>query len=87
MNTYFADLHIHIGRTESGRPVKITGSKSLTIDSILREASQEKGLDLIGVIDCHVPEVIQTLKQRVSNGDCTELTEGGVRFERTTLLL
>ncbi|KGA96683.1 hypothetical protein AJ85_17965 [Alkalihalobacillus alcalophilus ATCC 27647 = CGMCC 1.3604] len=87
MKTIFADLHIHIGRTESGRPVKITGSKSLTIDRILYEASEEKGIDMIGVIDCHVPEILQTLEKRVQQGTCTEHPGGGVVFNQTSLLL
>lgn len=27
MKTIYADLHIHIGRTYTGKPVKITGPK------------------------------------------------------------
>jgi hypothetical protein len=30
MYDYYVDLHIHIGRTESGKPVKISGSRDLT---------------------------------------------------------
>ena len=29
MYEIFADLHIHIGRAENGKPVKITAAKSL----------------------------------------------------------
>ncbi|WP_457548407.1 hypothetical protein, partial [Bacillus altitudinis] len=35
MREFFADIHIHIGRTRTGRAVKITGARSLTIDQIL----------------------------------------------------
>ncbi|RSK26802.1 TIGR00375 family protein [Bacillus sp. HMF5848] len=87
MNTYYADLHIHIGRTESGKPVKITASKDLTIENILLTASEEKGIDIIGVIDCHVPEVISHLKTLLTNGNCYEDTAGGIHFKNTTLLL
>ncbi|KYG27584.1 endonuclease Q family protein [Alkalihalobacillus trypoxylicola] len=87
MKTYFADFHIHIGRTNSGRPVKITASPSLTLENILYEASQEKGIDIVGVIDCHVPEVLDTLSQLIKSGTCLELDEGGIRFLDTTLLL
>lgn len=87
MNSYFADLHIHIGQTTSGKPVKITASRTLTLENILVEASEHKGIDIIGVIDCHVPEVIVTLKKLIENGDCIELEEGGIRFQNTTLIL
>ena len=47
LKDYYADLHIHIGRTASGRAVKITGSKTLTLANILETASVRKGLDII----------------------------------------
>jgi PHP family Zn ribbon phosphoesterase len=57
MNPYYVDLHIHIGRTESGLPVKITGSRDLTFFNIAYESSVRKGIDMIGIIDCHAPSV------------------------------
>lgn len=86
MNHYFVDLHIHIGRTESGRAVKITGSKDLTLKNILKTASSQKGLDLIGIIDCHSPEVICEMEQLIEEEKMVELPEGGLRFEKTTLI-
>jgi uncharacterized protein (TIGR00375 family) len=83
----YADLHIHIGRTNKGRPVKITGSKSLTLRNILQHASNRKGLHLIGIIDCHSPEVLLEIAELVEHGIVTELPEGGLRFKQTTLLL
>lgn len=83
---YYADLHIHIGQTKSGKPVKITGSKSLTLDRILETASTRKGLDLIGVIDCHSPEVLQEMEQMVEREELLELADGGLRFQKTTLI-
>ena len=87
LNSYFADLHIHIGRDQKGRPVKITGAKTLTLTNILQEASQHKGMDLIGVIDCHVPAVQDEIIHLISDGKARELTGGGIRFENVTLLL
>ena len=29
MNEIFADLHVHIGRSENGKPIKITAARSL----------------------------------------------------------
>lgn len=87
MRHFYADLHIHIGRTASGKPVKITGSKTLTLHNILHYASNQKGLDLIGVIDCHSPEILYELEVLVNRGEMVELAEGGLRYEQTTLIL
>ncbi len=83
---YYADLHIHIGRTVSGRAVKITGSKTLTLDRILETASARKGLDIIGIIDCHSPEVIEEMTKMIEQGELEELAEGGLRFQETMLI-
>ncbi|MBS4173350.1 endonuclease Q family protein [Bacillus sp. FJAT-49736] len=87
MNNYFVDLHIHIGRTKTGKPVKITASKSLTLTNILKAAKFPKGLDIIGVIDCHSPEVIAEIEDLLFSGDLRELEEGGFRFQETVTLI
>ncbi|WP_191560907.1 endonuclease Q family protein [Metabacillus idriensis] len=87
MNTYFADLHIHIGRTRSGKPVKITASNQLTLETIFIEASEHKGMDIIGIIDCHVPEILETLEQGLQEGIWTEIAGGGIQFKQTTMIL
>ncbi|BDH63347.1 hypothetical protein MTP04_34770 [Lysinibacillus sp. PLM2] len=86
MKQYFADLHIHIGRTETGKPVKITGSRNLTLKNILETASSRKGLDIIGIIDCHSPEVIEEMKALINKGEMQELNGGGLQFKTTTLI-
>ncbi|MEK4131071.1 endonuclease Q family protein [Solibacillus sp. FSL W8-0474] len=83
----YADLHIHIGRTQNGRAVKITGSNNLTLTNILETATSRKGLDLIGIIDCQSPEVLDEIEQLVREQKAIELPEGGVRFKKTTLIL
>lgn len=87
MQTYYADFHVHIGRTDSGRPVKITGANTLTMPRIMQEASERKGIDMVGVIDSHVPEVLTQLKTFKKNGIVTEHEEGGIKFGQTTVLL
>ncbi|TDL82485.1 endonuclease Q family protein [Peribacillus frigoritolerans] len=87
MNTFFADLHIHIGRTRSGKPVKITASNKLTLENILIEASEHKGMDIIGIIDCHVPEILDTLEQGLNEGLWTQHNEGGIQFKQSTMIL
>lgn len=83
---YFADLHIHIGRTESGKPVKITGSRNLTLKNILDTASAKKGLDIVGIIDCHSPEVIEEIESLVTKREMEQLSDGGLRYQNTTLI-
>ncbi|RDU34992.1 TIGR00375 family protein [Neobacillus piezotolerans] len=80
MARYFADLHIHIGRTKSGRPVKITGAKSLTFSNIISHARNEKGLDMIGIIDCHSPEVIEEIEGLIESGEMAEQAGGGLLY-------
>ncbi|MEE4534236.1 TIGR00375 family protein [Bacillus velezensis] len=87
MKTIYADLHIHIGRTYTGKPVKITGAKTLTLHRILEEASEGKGIELLGIIDCHSPEVIEEIERGIDEGRYRELKEGGIRYRNTTLLL
>lgn len=83
----FADLHIHIGRDYKGNHVKISASHQLKLENILIEASRYKGIELIGIIDCHAPNVLYELKQLLDEGKAKELKEGGIRFEDVTLLL
>ncbi|WP_188453732.1 endonuclease Q family protein [Virgibacillus oceani] len=87
MNSYFADMHIHIGRDMYNKPVKITGAKSLTLTNILKEASRNKGIHMVGVIDSHAPAVQEEIKQLITEGKAEELKDGGIRFEKVTLLL
>ncbi|MTH52263.1 TIGR00375 family protein [Bacillus mangrovi] len=83
----FADLHVHIGSTKSGKPVKITASCSMTLSSILQASSEEKGMDMIGIIDAHVPEVLLEARELMQAGECDELPGGGIRFKNTVLIL
>jgi len=80
MERYFADLHIHIGRTWTGKPVKITGAKTLTFTNIIEHARDEKGLNIIGIIDCHSPEVIAEMESLIASGDMAEHPGGGLLF-------
>jgi len=86
MQDFYADLHIHIGRTLSGRAVKITGSKTLTLARILETSSARKGLEIIGIIDSHSPEVMDEMAKMIEQGELKELEQGGLRFQETTLI-
>jgi uncharacterized protein (TIGR00375 family) len=87
MNPYYVDLHIHIGRTESGLPVKITGSRDLTFYNIARESAMRKGIDMIGIIDCHAPSVQEEIMAYLHRGEMEELAGGGIRYKQSTIIL
>jgi len=72
----FADLHIHIGRTESGLPVKISAARNLTFHEIVREAAHRKGLDMIGIIDAHSPPVQEEIPGDWSGGSTGKIPGG-----------
>ncbi|KAA9026195.1 endonuclease Q family protein [Niallia endozanthoxylica] len=86
MNQYYTDLHIHIGRTKSGRAVKITGAKSLTFSNIIDHARDKKGLNMIGIIDCHSPEVILEMEEHMAAGELIELAGGGLSYGGLTII-
>ncbi|GGM22336.1 hypothetical protein GCM10011351_05290 [Paraliobacillus quinghaiensis] len=87
LKSIYADLHIHIGRDQNNRPVKITGAKSLTLTNILIEASRHKGIQMVGIIDSHVPAVQQEIEALLKNNQAIELEDGGIKFEGVTLIL
>ena len=63
----YADLHIHVGRTSRAAPVKTTASPRLNLESIVKTAEQ-KGLQLVGLVDAACSGVLQDLKELVENG-------------------
>ncbi|MFJ7725475.1 endonuclease Q family protein [Neobacillus sp. NPDC097160] len=86
MNRYYVDLHIHIGRTWTGKPVKITGAKSLTFTNIIEHARHEKGLNMVGIIDSHSPEVILEMESLIESGEIVEHPDGGLVFGDLTVI-
>jgi uncharacterized protein (TIGR00375 family) len=88
MKEYFLDLHIHIGRTKGGQAVKITASRDLTLFSIIREAAERKGIDIIGIIDASSPPVLDEFRELVKRGELTPLDRGGLSYQgKVTILL
>lgn len=87
LSSFFADLHIHIGRTGKGAPVKISGSRDLTFANIAKEAAERKGIQLVGIIDCHSPGVQEDIEASLKQGEMRELPDGGIAYKETTLLL
>ncbi len=83
----YADLHIHIGRNSAGRQVKITASADLTLENILTECVERKGIELIGIIDCACTGVLKDMRELIARGDLKELPEGGLLHRKKVVLI
>jgi len=82
------DLHVHIGRSNSGDPIKITASRDLTFANIARECKYRKGIDLVGIVDCASPEVIDDISQLINSGEMKTLKDGGLIYQdQVTIIL
>lgn len=81
MNEIFADLHVHIGRSENGKPIKITGARSLNFANIAKECYERKGIDVVGIIDCASPYVIEDIENFLKTGEAYELKDGGIIYK------
>ncbi|WLD91904.1 endonuclease Q family protein [Alkalihalobacillus sp. AL-G] len=86
MKHFFADLHIHLGSTYHGKPVKISASSNLTLPNVLNTAFLVKGMQIVGIIDCHVPEVIEELEQMIEDNELYEHEEGGLIYKNGCLI-
>ncbi len=81
MQEIFADLHVHIGRSEKGKPIKITAAKSLNFANIAKECSDRKGIQIVGIIDCASPYVIDDIEEFLKTGEAYEITDGGIIYK------
>ncbi len=81
MYEVFADLHIHIGRSENNKPIKITAARSLNFANIAKECSDRKGINIAGVIDCASPYVIEDIENFLKTGEAYEIEDGGIIYK------
>ena len=70
MKEVFADMHVHIGRSENGKPIKITAARSLNFANIADECYLRKGIEMVGIIDCASPYVIQDIINFLNSRRC-----------------
>ena len=77
----YADMHVHIGRTENGKPIKITGARSLNFANIAKECAERKGINMVGIIDCASPYVIEDIENFLKSGDAYEIEDGGIIYK------
>ena len=87
MNEVFADLHIHIGRSEKGKPIKITAARSLNFANIAKECYERKGIQVVGVIDCASPYVIEDIENFLKTGEAYEIEDGGIIYKDKVCIL
>ncbi|QDR80786.1 endonuclease Q family protein [Sporomusa termitida] len=87
LKQYFADLHIHVGMSESGKWVKIPTSRQLTVRGILSEATDRKGMNIIGIVDALSPLVLADIKKLTAEGLLVPVPNGGYLYKEKTLLL
>ena len=87
MYEIFADLHVHIGRSENGKPIKITAARSLNFANIAKECADRKGINIVGIIDCASPYVIEDIEDFLKTGEAYELEDGGIIYKDKVCIL
>ena len=87
MYEIFADLHVHIGRAENGKPIKITAAKTLNFANIAKECAEKKGIQVVGIIDCASPYVIEDIEKFLETGEAYELQDGGIIYKDKVCIL
>ena len=81
MYEVFADLHVHIGRSENNKPIKITAARSLNFANIAKECRDRKGIDIVGIIDCASPYVIEDIENFLKTGEAYEIKDGVIIYK------
>ena len=81
MYEVFADMHIHIGRSENNKPIKITAARSLNFANIAKECVERKGINIAGIIDCASPYVIEDIENFLKTGEAFEIEDGGIIYK------
>ena len=87
MREVFADLHVHIGRSENGKPIKITAAKSLNFANIAKECADRKGIQIVGIIDCASPYVLEDIENFLKTGEAYEIEDGGIIYKDKVCIL
>ena len=87
MYEVFADLHVHIGRSENNKPIKITAARSLNFANIAKECYEKKGINIVGIIDCASPYVISDIEEFLKTGSAYELEDGGIIYKDKVCIL
>lgn len=86
MRRIYGDLHIHIG-SAGGKPVKITASRKLDLNTILFVDAPRKGLEMVGVVDAGSPLVLAEIEAMLAEGRLKELPAGGLLADNGVVLI
>lgn len=81
MKEYYVDLHVHVGRSSKGEEVKKATAANLTFENIAFESYHRKGIDVIGVVDCASPYIIEDIEELLDRGEIKEKEVGGRRVK------
>ena len=87
MYEVFADLHVHIGRSENNKPIKITAARSLNFANIAKECADRKGINIVGIIDCASPYIISDIEKFLQNGEAYEIENGGIIYKNKVCII
>ncbi len=87
MEKYFVDLHVHIGRSENNKPIKITAAKSLNFANIAKECVERKGINIVGIVDCGSPYIQQDIQDFLNKGEAYEIEQGGIIYKDSLCII
>ncbi len=87
MNKYYVDLHVHIGRSSGGMEIKKATANNLTFENIAHESLYKKGINVIGVVDCISPYVLEDIDALVARGELVEKQKGGMEYRGSQTLI
>ena len=87
MEEYFVDLHVHIGRSENNKPIKITAARSLNFVNIAKECVERKGINIVGIVDCGSPYVQEDIEKFLATGEAYEIPDGGIIYKDSLCII
>lgn len=82
MQEYYVDIHVHIGKSSGGREIKRATANNLTFENIAYESRYRKGINVIGVVDCISPYVIEDIENMMEKGEIIESPKGGMEYKK-----
>ncbi|HWI65078.1 MAG TPA: endonuclease Q family protein [Symbiobacteriaceae bacterium] len=88
LSEVYLDLHIHLGWAGApGGGVKIPAARDLTLENILIECRERKGIGMVGVIDAATTGALEDLERLLADGKVAELPGGGLSFGGSVTLI
>ncbi len=81
----YADLHIHVGYTTSGW-VKMASTRRMTLDGILTQCAERKGVEVAGIVDMHSRRVQEEVRRLLETEKMAN-TRAGLIWHQGVLVL